>query len=66
MRGRMALPDKSGPGPLPAIVGGVIAAFVLLWIVGIVVGTIVFFVRVLVFIALAVGVLWVWGKLSRD
>lgn len=66
MRRRMALPDKSGPGPLPALVGGVIAAFVLLWLVGIVIGTIVFFVRVVVVIALAAGVLWAWGKLSRD
>jgi hypothetical protein len=62
----MAVPDKSGPGPLPAIVGGVIAAFVLLWLVGVVIGTVVFFVRVLVFLALAAGVLWIWGKLKRS
>lgn len=62
----MAAPDKSGPGPLPAIIGGVIGAFVLLWLVGIVVGTIVFFVRVVVFVALAVAVLWIWGKLKRS
>ena len=62
----MAVPDKSGPGPLPAIIGGVIGAFVLLWVVGLVIGTIVFFVRVVVFVALAVGVLWIWGKLKRS
>ena len=62
----MAVPDKSGPGPLPAIIGGVIAAFVLLWVVGLVIGTVVFFVRVLVFAALGIGVLWLWGKFSRD
>jgi hypothetical protein len=62
----MAVPDKSGPGPLPAVVGGVIAAFVLLWLVGVVIGTVVFFVRVLVFVALAAGVLWLWGKIKRS
>jgi hypothetical protein len=61
----MAVPDKSGPGPLPAVIGGVVGALVLLWIVGIVIGTIVFFVRIVVFVALAAGALWVWGKLSR-
>ena len=66
MRARMAVPDKSGPGPLPAIVGGVIAAFVLVWLVGIVIGTIVFAVRIIVIGALIAGGLWLWGKLSRD
>ena len=61
----MAVPEKSGPGPIVAVVGGVIAAFVLIWLVGIVIGTVVFFVRVLVFVALAAGVLWIWGKLSK-
>jgi hypothetical protein len=66
VRAEMATSDGSGPGPLPALIGGVIGAFVLLWVVGVVVGTIVFFVRVVVFLALAIGVLWVWGKLSRS
>ena len=55
-----------GPGPLPAIVGGVLAALVLFWLAGIVVGTIVFVVRVAVFVALLVGGLWLWGKVTGD
>ena len=62
----MAVPDKPGPGPLPAVVGGVVAAVVLIWLVGIVAGTIVFFVRIAVFVALIAAGLWAWGKLSRD
>jgi hypothetical protein len=62
----MATPEKIGPGPLPAIVGGVIAAFVLLWLVGVVISTITFFVKILVFIALVAGALWLWGKFSGD
>lgn len=61
----MALPDKPGPGPLPAVVGGVIAAIVLIWFVGVVVGTIVFFVRIAVIVALVIAGFWVWGKLSN-
>ena len=61
----MGAPERSGPGPLPAIVGGVLAALVLVWLVGVVVGTIVLFVRVAVFVALVAGALWVWGKLTR-
>jgi hypothetical protein len=58
--------ERSGPGPLPAVVGGVVAAFVLVWLVGIVVGAIVFAVRLVVLAAVVVGALWLWGKLSRD
>ena len=56
---------RSGPGPLPAVVGGVVAAFVLVWLVGIVIGTIVFFVRVVVFVGLVLGALWLWGRVKR-
>lgn len=61
----MAAPDKTGPGPLPAILGGVVAALVLIWLVGVVVGTIVFFVRLVVLVALVVAGLWCWRKLTR-
>jgi hypothetical protein len=62
----MASPEKTGPGPLPAIIGGVIAALVLIWLVGVVLATITFFVKVVVFIALIAGAFWVYGKLSGD
>jgi len=62
----MGPPDRSGPGPLPAIVGGVLAAFVLVWLVGIVVGAIVFAVRIVVIGAVIAGALWLWGKFTRD
>ena len=62
----MGPPDRSGPGPLPAIVGGVLGAVVLVWLVGIVVGAIVFAVRILVLATIVVGGLWGWGKLTRD
>ena len=58
--------DGGGPGPLPAIVGGVVAALVLFWLVDIVLGTIVFVVRLAVLVALVVGGLWLWGKLSDN
>ena len=58
--------DGGGPGPLPAIVGGVLVALVLIWLVGIVAGTIVFLVRVAVLVALVVGGLWLWGKITGD
>lgn len=58
--------DRDGPGPLPAIIGGVIAALVVIWLVGVIVATVTFLVRVTVFVALVVGGLWLWGKLSRD
>jgi hypothetical protein len=57
---------REGPGPLPAIVGGVVAALVLMWFVGIVIGTFVFFVRVLVFVVLVWGAFRIWAALSRD
>ena len=62
----MAVPEERGPGPLPAVVGGVLAAIVLFWLVGIVVGTVVFVVRIAVLVALVVGGFWVWGKLTGD
>lgn len=62
----MATPEKTGPGPLPAIVGGIVLAVVLMWLVGIVVSTIAFFVRVAVFVALVAGAFWLWAKLSGD
>ena len=62
----MATPEKPGPGPLPAIVGGVVVALVLIWAVGIVVGTITFVLRLAVVVALVVGGLWLWGKLTPD
>jgi hypothetical protein len=62
----MATPEKTGPGPLPAIVGGVIAAFVLIWLVGVVLATITFFVKVIVFVGLIAAALWLWGKFSGD
>lgn len=57
---------SSGPGPLPAVVGGVVGAVVLFWLVGIVIGTIVFAVKAVAFVAVIAGALWLWGKLSRD
>ena len=60
----MGVSDDRGPGPLPAIVGGVLAALVLFWLVGIVIGTVVFVVRIAVLVALVAGGLWVWGKLT--
>ena len=62
----MVVPEERGPGPLPAVVGGVLAALVLFWLVGIVVGTVVFVVRVAVLVALVVGGFWAWGKLTGD
>ncbi len=55
-----------GPGPLPAVIGGVVAVVVLSWLVGVVIGTVVFFVRIAVLVALVGGGLWLWSKLSRD
>lgn len=61
----MATSDKSGPGPLPAIVGGVIGALVLVWLVGIIVSAFVFAVRLVVIVAVLVGAAWAWGKIRR-
>lgn len=60
----MGTPEKHGPGPLAAVVGGVVAALVLFWLVGIVIGTVVFLVRIAVFVALIGGGLWVWNRLT--
>jgi hypothetical protein len=62
----MARTPARGPGPLPAIVGGVIAALVLLWLVGIVIGTFVFFVKVVVLVALVWLAFRVWAFFSAD
>ncbi len=61
----MGVPEKSGPGPLAAVIGGVLAALVLVWLVGVVIGTVVFIVRIAVFVALIVGALWAWGRVKR-
>jgi hypothetical protein len=55
-----------GPGPLVAVVGGVLAALVLIWLVGIIIGTVVFLVRVAVLVALVIAGLWVWSKVTGD
>lgn len=62
----MGTPESRGPGPLVAVVGGVVAALVLFWLVGIVVGTVVFIVRIAVLVALVLGGLWVWNKLIGE
>jgi hypothetical protein len=59
-------PDGGGPGPLPAIIGGVVVALVLIWLVGIIASTFVLLVRLAVLVALVVAGFWVWGKVSRD
>jgi hypothetical protein len=60
----MGVPEKSGPGPLPAIVGGVVAALVLWWLAGLVIGTVVFLVRIAVLVALVAGGLWIWNAVT--
>ena len=62
----MGVPEKSGPGPLPAIVGGVVAALVLFWLVGLVIGTVVFIVRIAVLVGLVAGGLWIWNAVTGD
>jgi hypothetical protein len=62
----MGVPEKSGPGPLPAIVGGVVAALVLWWLAGLVIGTVVFLVRIAVLVALVAGGLWIWNAVTGD
>jgi hypothetical protein len=62
----MAHPDKPGPGPLPALIGGVIAAFVLIWAVGFVISTITFVLRIAVIVGILGGALWLWSKFSSD
>jgi hypothetical protein len=59
--------QRSRPGsPVLAIGGGLVLALVLWWVVGIVIGTIVFMVRLIVIGAVIAGALWLWGKFSRD
>ena len=58
--------DGGGPGPLPAIIGGVVVALVLIWIVGIIASTFLLLARLAVLVALVVAGFWVWGKVSRD
>ena len=58
--------DGGGPGPLPAIIGGVVVALVLIWLVGIIVSTFVLVARLAVVVALVVAGFWVWSKISRD
>ena len=55
-----------GPGPLPAIVGGVLAVVVLSWVVGVVIGTVVMVVRNAVLVALVWAALRLWAIFSRD
>ena len=62
----MGIPDERGPGPLPAVIGGVVAALVLIWLVGIVIGTVVLVVRLAVLVGLVVGGFWLWGKITGD
>jgi hypothetical protein len=62
----MGVPEKSGPGPLPAIVGGVVAALVLFWLAGLVIGTVVFVVRIAVLVGLVAGGLWIWNAITGD
>jgi hypothetical protein len=58
--------DGGGPGPLPAIIGGVVVALVLIWLVGIIASTFVLLVRLAFLVALVVAGFWVWSKVSRD
>jgi hypothetical protein len=55
-----------GPGPLPAVVLGVVAVIVLSWLVGLVIGAVVFVVRLAVIVALVWAGLRVWSAVSRD
>jgi hypothetical protein len=65
----MGTPERSdggGAGPLPAIIGGVVVALVLIWLVGIIASTFVLLVRLAFLVALVVAGFWVWSKVSRD
>ncbi|MGH9138755.1 MAG: hypothetical protein ACRD0G_17215 [Acidimicrobiales bacterium] len=62
----MGLPERQrSSSPIPAVVGGLVAAVVLWWLAGIVIGTIVGLVRIAVLIALVAGGLWVWATISE-
>ena len=58
--------EPRGPGPLPAIIGGLLAVFVLSWLVGIVIGTVTLLIRVAVVVAVLWAVARVWAFLSGD
>jgi hypothetical protein len=58
--------DRDGPGPLPAIIGGVVVALVLIWLVGIIASTLALLARLAVLVAVVVAGFWVWGKVSGD
>lgn len=65
----MGVPERprgDGPGPLVAIIGGVVAALVLIWVVGIVISTLTLLVRLAVLVAVVVAGFWVWSKLTGD
>jgi hypothetical protein len=64
--GALERSDGGGPGPLPAIIGGVVVALVLIWLVGIIASTFFLVARLAVLVALVVAGFWVWGKVSRD
>jgi hypothetical protein len=55
-----------GPGPLPAIVGGVVAVFVLSWLVGIVIGTVTLMIRIAVVVAVIWAAFRVWAFFTPD
>jgi hypothetical protein len=58
--------SRSGTSPVLAIGGGILAALVLWWLVGIVIGTVVFAIRIIVIGGLIGGALWLWGKFTSD
>jgi hypothetical protein len=60
--------ERSGSGSslVWAVGGGIVAALVLWWFIGIVIGTIVFATRIIVIGALVGGGLWLWGKFTKD
>lgn len=58
--------DGGGPGPLPAIIGGVVVALVLIWLVGIIISTVTLLARLAVLVAVVVAGFWLWGKVSGD
>ncbi len=49
-----------------AVVGGVVAALVLIWLVGIIITTLTFLVRLAVLVAVVIAGFWVWNKLAGD
>ena len=63
---RREVARRDGPGPLPAVIGGVLAVVVLSWVVGIVIGAVVMVVRIAVLVALVWGAFRLWAIFSRD